>query len=339
MSSIKPIQVIKSNEYSAFTEFLSNNGSKDLSNSIDFWCCTPKYFFTPNFVKNLRNKEGLADPYHREYIYKKKKYAIDIQPALIKSNNNGKYLAFFPGSTEELIEDVLIKILSDQNNGVHNSHTKETWVYFSLQRVKRELKNIGKERNFGQIKHALKVMSLSVITIYEGDTELWTGTLLQDLTTVNRQEYLDGSKRFHFARLPLPITNAIDRVDYRQFNFKTLMKLESQLARFLFKRLVTCYKQASLFDEYSLLYSSVKRDSGLLEQATERDNRKKLFFALTELERLNVILPVEYKNVMAGLKIIDVKYSMTASNAFTGEQKAANKRTKDCLKSSDYNSQ
>jgi hypothetical protein len=194
--------------------------------------------------------------------------------------DDGSYKAFFPGITEELVEEALKKILADQNYGIHDPKKSETWVRFSLKMVQRELKKRGKDRNSVEIKQAIQVMSLSNLSLSVGKKELWSGTILQDLVTVDREEYKDNTKALHAARLPLFISHAIDKLEYRQFNVDRLMSLNTQLARWLYKRLIHRYKQASLLDTYHFMYSTVKKESNFLGVKLERQNRKKMIDTL-----------------------------------------------------------
>ncbi len=74
------------------------------------------------------------------------------------------------------------------------------------------------------------------------------------------------------------------------------------------------------------MYSDVKQGSALLEQASERDNRKKVIAALDELVEDGVLLSYEAQEIKEGRKVTDVKYTVTAAPDFIREQKAANKR-------------
>ncbi len=73
------------------------------------------------------------------------------------------------------------------------------------------------------------------------------------------------------------------------------------------------------------MYSDLK-GSGLLQQATEGRNRKKVLSALDELNKREVLVKYKVENKMVGNKIIDVKYTVFPTEQFSTEQKAANKR-------------
>ena len=197
--------------------------------------------------------------------------------------------------------------------------------------IRKELKAKGRTRNRIQIKHAIAVLSRCVLTLYRGKKEIWNGNILQDLVTVDREEYLDDTKSYHIARLPLFVSHAIDRLEGRQFNYDRLMRCGEQLSRWIYKRLIHRYKQADYFNNYHFMYTDLKQ-SGLLLQSEETSNRKKVISALEELKKHEVITdfhPEEKK--LASNKIIDVKYTIMPTSKFISEQKAANKRNTDNL--------
>ncbi|SMG63036.1 [weak similarity to] replication protein RepA [methanotrophic bacterial endosymbiont of Bathymodiolus sp.] len=194
--------------------------------------------------------------------------------------------------------------------------------------VQKELKKRNKSRSLDQIKAAIQIMSQCIIMISKGKKEIWKGAILQDLVTVDREEYIEDTGALHAARLPLFISHAIDKLEYRQFNIDRHMQLKTQLSRWLYKRFVHRYKQASMIDTYHFMYSTVKAESRYLEGKTERNNRKKMLDALEELKGQGVLMSYEVRETKEGRKIIDVKYTVTASHDFRTEQKAANAAAK-----------
>ena len=81
-------------------------------------------------------------------------------------------------------------------------------------------------------------------------------------------------------------------------------------------------------NDYHFMYSGLK-ESGLLQQAKEGNNRAKVIEALCELQMKNTISGYTIEEEKDGNKIIDIKYTVTPTAEFIGEQKAANKRITD----------
>ena len=322
-----PIHPIESVQYDLFCQFVAND-QNDVSNTVEAWESIPKYFFTPQKTQKLRTESGHADPYKWEYEYKGVPCVVKIQPALIEQKEGG-YKAFFPSVTEELVEEALKKIFTDQQYGIHDPKNSESWVRFTLSMVQKELKSRHRSRSRNEIKQAIEVMSSCIITLYKDGTEIWKGSILQDLITVGRKEYLADTDAQHAARLPLFISYSIGRLEYRQFNYDRLMSCDQQLTRWIYKLLINRFKQASLLTDYNFLYSKLSRDSGLLQQGTERKNRQKVTSSLDELIKRGVLMIYQEEPKKEGKKIIDVKYTVTPTSEFASEQKAANKRNKD----------
>ncbi len=322
-----PSLLIKSPQYDLFSEFVTND-RESVSNTIEVWDSIPKYFFTPKQVEKLRTKEGLAEPFEWSYDYNQSSCTVEIQPSLIKQKN-GKYKAYFPSVTEELVEEALKKILTDQRYGIHDPNNRETWVRFTLRMIQKELTKRGKSRDIKEIKHAIDVMSSCIITLYKEGKEVWKGSILQDLVTVDRNEYLEDRNAQHAARLPLFISHAINSLEYRQYNYDRLMGCDQQLTRWLYKQLIHRFRQASLMNNYHFMYSRLERDSGLLRQKKVSDNRRKILMSLDELISREVLMNYDVDIRKQGRKIIDVKYTLQTSSSFNSEQKAANKRSSD----------
>ncbi len=321
-----PKDFVRSLQLNLFGQFITNDKS-EVSNTVEVWESIPKYFFTPKQVEKLRTPTGHADPYKWEYIYRGIPYIVKVQPALIEQEN-GSYKAFFPGVTEEFVEEALKKILADQKYGIHDPENVLTWVRFSLSMIQRELTARGRSRSCNEVKHAITVMNKCNIAVFKDAKEIWSGSILQDLVTVGRDEYLEDTDAHHIARLPLFISHSINRLDYRQFNYDRLMSCNEQLTRWIYKRLINRFKQASPINNYHFMYSELK-DSALLQQSTEGRNRQKVLSALNELKKCGVLLKYETGERKEGRKIIDVKYAVFPTPDFAREQKAANKRKTD----------
>ena len=322
-----PDKAIESLQYDLFRCFVTNDPG-NVSNAIEIWENIPKYFFTAKQMGQLRTAEGLAKAYHWEYTYGKERFRVRIQPALIEQSD-GNDMAFFPGVTEELIEEALKKFFTEQTLGIHDHDNCESWVRFTLKMLHKELKERGRTRSIDQIKHALKVMSLCVLTISRDNEELYTGPILSDLVTVNRKDYIEDSTAFHMARLPVFISYCVNSLEYRQFNYARLMKCNEQLARWLYKQFVNRYKQASSVNNYHFRYTDVAKNSGLLQQKGMQHNRTKLQSALKELQNKGVLRKWSAEEVKEGRKIMDVSYTVFPTQEFVAEQKASNKRARD----------
>lgn len=322
-----PTELVKSVQFDLFNTFVTNDKNK-VSNSVEVWETIPKYFFTPEQIKKLRNADGLAKPFKFPYTRDGQQFICEIQPALIE-DKDGNYKAYFPSYTEELVEDALKKILTVQNLGIHDPAKHETWIRFTLSMISKELRAMNCGRDRKAIKHALAVMSGCILTLYRGKKEVWRGSILQDLVTVDREQYIEDSNAYHVARLPLFVSHAIDRLQYRQFNYERLMHCKGQLSKWILKKLINRYVQANYITKYHFLYSDLK-NSGYLQCIKESDNRRKAIEAFEELIVQGALITYQVTEKKEGRKIVDMLFhDITPSREFINEQTAANKRATD----------
>lgn len=320
----------KSMQFDLFRQFTTNY-ENDVSNSLELWDSIPKYFLTPAQVKGLRTDDGLAKPAHWEYVDRdgnnEVTFSVKISPALLGEKGNEK--AYFPGPTEELIEEVLKKFLLDQQLGLHDVSKNGTWVRFSLNNIERELALRGKSRSKGEIRHALEVMEETKLTWTRKGQGTYKTSIISEVIKVDREKYEKGGTDLWMARLPTLVSESINKLKYRQFNYLRLMDLGDSLSRWIYKRLINKYKQAAMDAPYSIHFKTVKQLSALLQQKDDRGNRQKMLSALSELKAAGVLSEFKIEEIKTGRAVIDVKYTLTPSDQFIKEQKAANKRQSD----------
>lgn len=302
-----PSLPIKSVQHDLFSDFLANDIS-EVSNTVDLWERIPKYFLSPQEQKTLRPEKGQPDPYTQEYILKGENgepqpYKVRIQPALIEQSD-GEFIAFFPTKAEEIIEEVLKKIFTEQNLGIHDVKQAESWVKFSYGMINKELRKNKCSRTHKQIKHSLEIMSKCILTVYEDNEEIYTGAILQDYCSVDRKHYLDDTKALHVARLSVFISHAVNTLQYRQFNLRRLTSCKEQLSGWILKRLIAKFIYASLITTHDLYYSSIKSASLLLRAKHEGKNRLKVLAALDELKANGTIYSYEIEEKREGRKIV-----------------------------------
>jgi len=350
-----------SKQLDLFSLFLKNK-NEELTNTIEFWDSIPKYILNKEQQKKLRPKEGQPDPYEYEYTKNGYEYKVITQPALIKQDD-GSYKAFFPSVTEELIEEVLKKFLSEQNAlGIHEEKKGNTWVKFTIFAIQKELnkknkkvigedgviKEKGKSRSYKEIKQSLEILSKSIITVKRNNVIIWNSPILEAFSMSDSEQYKKESERLSIAKLSSHISNAIDNIEYRQANYLLLMGLNTSLSRWLYRKMIFKVTNSPDSDSskkisvikghhkkpYNLAYSTIKKESGLLQAKEEHKNRAKMIEALEELKREKVIYEYKLKEHKEGRTIKDVIYYFEHDFDFGKEQKRANKRQTILIKKS-----
>lgn len=312
-----------------FQTFITNKPNQH-SNLIELWDAVPKYHVTRRQQNKLRNDDGYLPVYKYFFKHRSESYDIEIFPARIETEDG--YVEYYPGTREELVEDALRKLATVKNK----SYLKDNrcGVVFSLYQLRKELQDTGHTFSFYELQEALEVMSHSAITIKselksDKSISLRTAILPSLLSVTDKKEgesSLRNSKWYaDFASL---VTESIRTETFRQFNYQKMMNYRSQLERWIYKRLAHNYIQASHQNSYSILLSTVERDSGLLQNNQLRHRMRKFNDVLDCLVKNKVLYSYETTTSTEGRKIIDVHYDLIPHQQFITEVKAANKRTK-----------
>ena len=330
-----PDQIGKSKQYDLFTSFFGD--PKDLSNTIELWDAIPKYAVSSRQQTALRDEKGRLPVHVAEFEYssvsldRPVRCKVKIKPALIEVEE-GVFQDFYPSQGEEIIEEVLKKIFTDQRYGMHSARDTESWVRFTLNMVRRELRERGHTRSIDEIKRSLEIMASTSIDVEmegRGRGVMYTNPILSNVVRTTRADIEDDPNAKCTAQLPALVSKSVNELSYRQFNYALHMRLKTQLARWLHKRLVHRYRNASIVTPYRFSYSSIARDSGLLNNKRISANVKTLDTALAELEGEGILFSVKSEKRFDGRKLADVVYEVYASQDFTSEVKAASARIKD----------
>jgi len=320
-----------------FQTFYANTDEdkSNASNAIELWDSVPKYSVSQVAMNKMRDSNGMLDLLEVEFHYRQTKLKAIVQPALIREEVDGelKTLAYYPSANEELIEEVLKKFAAQQNYGFHESN-KKTGVLFSLYQLKKELQERGHSRSITQIKRSINILSGSIIEIKGTSGNMVyskKSAYISNVTSVTQEDLKeDPNAQWHISFHPM-VTDSIDKLNYRQFNYQTLMSHKTQLARWIHKYIVSRYTMASRLNYFEIRYSTIKRDSNMLNNySIERVAIQQCDASLQELVAGRIAIKVE-KEVDYGKrkKIEDVIYKIYPTSEFVAEVKASNKRKSD----------
>jgi hypothetical protein len=330
---------LENRQLNLFQNFLCNRDEErdELSHAIELWDSTPRYSFNRKAMNKARVNGQFLEPQKLDFQYKGRSYTLIAAPAVLE-DSDGVYRAYLPGATEELVEEALRKLAVEKQRGYFDKPNYRSGVLFSLHELRLEIAARAHTLSYQQTVHALNVLAHSVLTIKahgEGETLTITSACLPSLAAVSRARLdSDPKSKWQVQFHPL-VTKSIDRLDYRQHNYKLAMSLSSQLARWLNKQLVLKYTFASVMNPFEMLYSTIKRDSHLLDyNAKSRASIALLEAAFQELEHRDVLMQFTRSNVLGERgKLLDVVFKLTPSPRFVAEVKAANKRSHDARNS------
>ena len=323
-------------QLSLFQGFLANttNEREALSNAVDLWDSIPRYAISRIRMNAMRTAEGFLAVMELPFHYRGRELTARIYPAQVKGADE-KWMSYYPSAREELVEHALRKISTEQNAGFFDQPSYRSGAKFSLYQLRQELEQQGHSLRYDELTQALDILSLSSIEIEgttdEGDEAFARSTYLAALSGVRRKDYeADRSAKWAAQFHPL-VTQSIDQVTYRQFNYQRLMRCTTQLSRWLIGQLVLKYTQAALTNSFEMRYSTIKRDSALLNgYRLERQAVAALDAAWQELKALgalSIVKKAEQRGTRA--KLEDVSYTLFPTREFTAEQKAANRRQGD----------
>lgn len=316
-------------QLSLFQSFLCNGPEErdKLSNTIELWDGVPKYFMSRQDMNKQREK-GILPTLEREFEYRGRVYTVRIRPARL-TDQQGKDKEYYPSAREELVEDALRKIAAEQNHGFLDH--QESGVIFTLHMLRQELRRRGHALSYQEVVEGLDVLAGCRIEIHSADgTGDYQTPILADLLRVSRSRYKADPKARWMAHFSPLVTRSILSLNYRQYDYHAMMSHSTQLARWLHKRLAHNYVNASLLQPYTILFSTIQRDSGLLEYKEQRHAVRKLDEALDELKAHQILVEIT-KDARRGARgcILDVVYRMLPHPVFVGQIKAANKRHSD----------
>jgi len=318
-------------EIELFQQFIGHESEQhQLSNTIDLWDSVPRYSVSRQMTAKLRTKDGFLDLLEINFDYKGTHLKAIIQPARIREED-GTTQDYYPSATEELIEDALRKIAACKQQGFFDKFNYRSGVVFSLHMLREELKKSGHTRSFQEIVKSLKILSGSLIEIQAGDGKdiaaFSRTNYLPALTAVSRKKLRDNPDAKWMAQFHPMVTQSVDALTYRQFNYHQMMAHSTQLARWLHRQLSLKFTFATDSSSFEMCYSAVKRDSALINYARERDGIAALTKAFEELCEQGVLLRFEKEGITGNRsKINDVKYILYPTAKFVREMKYANKR-------------
>jgi len=249
-------------QMSLWQDFLCNTAEErdHLSNTVELWDSLPKYAVSQQAMNKACTPEGYLPRLEKSFVYRDRSYKVRISPAIIDSEEGGDK-AFYPSANEELIEDALRKIAAGQYKGFFDTQAFKSSVVFSIHILRQELKKRGHTRSYQEIIRSLHVLAGSHIEILLPDGKGFAQTsYLPALAEISRAMLAEDPKARWAAQFHPLVTEGIDTLSYRQYNYHLMMSHSTQLARWLHKRLSHNYVNASFTVPYRLRLSAIRRN-------------------------------------------------------------------------------
>jgi hypothetical protein len=335
--AIKPLSVdaFSNPQLSLFQSFLANTdeGRDALSNAIDLWDSIPRYSITRKKEEELRLPGGFLPIRVVDFQYRGKAYTAQIRPARLDvkdsdGKTSGVTIEHYPSAREELIEHALRKLAVEQYAGFYDRADYRSGVTFTLYRLRQELASQGHAMTYEGLVEGLEILHYAFLAVIDtesdaDDQSMISQPYLPALAKVNRNVRAVDTDAKWAVQFHGLVTHSINQITYRQFNYQRMMKCSTQLARWLISQLVLKFTQASIATSFNMKFSTIKRDSGLLNGYTrQRDAIAALDEAWDEVKGLGAIMvikKVEERGIRA--KLEDVTYTLLPSREFSAEQR------------------
>ena len=343
--AIKPLAIdsFANSQLSLFQGFLANTDyERDaLSNAIDLWDSIPRYAIPRKKEDELRLPGGFLPIRTVDFQYRGKAYNAQIRPARLDvkdgdGRSTGATIEHYPSAREELIEHALRKLATEQYAGFFDKPDYRSGVAFTLYRLRQELASQGHAMTYQGLAEGLEIMHYAFLGVIDAESDpndpsMISQPYLPALGKVNRKGRAADPDAKWFVQFHGLVTDSINQITYRQFNYQRLMKCSTQLARWLISQLVLKYTQAAITNSFQMRLSTIRRDSGLLNgYARQRDALAALDEAWAEVKELGALTNVNRSDELGTRsKVEDVVYTVFPSREFAAEQKAANRRQSD----------
>lgn len=337
-----PTDAFTNQQLSLFQGFLVNGDDREgLSNAIDLWDSIPRYTVPRKKQDELRAPGGYLPVRKLDFNWRGKAYTAQIRPARLevkdaKGRPTGETIEHYPSAREELIEHALRKLAAEQYLGFFDKPDYRSGVAFTLYRLRQELASQGHAMTYEGLSEGLDVLHYSFLGVIDTDSDpndpsMISQPYLPALAKVNRRGQASDPDAKWFVQFHGLVTDSINQITYRQFNYQRLMKCSTQLARWLIGQLVLKYTQAAVTNTFTMRFSTIYRDSGLLAgYKRQRDALAALDEAWEEIKELGALMALKRVDERGPRgKLEEVVYTVVASREFAAEQKAANRRQND----------
>ncbi|AWB65796.1 hypothetical protein C2869_04790 [Saccharobesus litoralis] len=264
----------------------------------------------------------------RKYRAMGRELSCRIKPALItrKIDHEEQEFHVYPGEREELIERVLF-LLGTKGQMIKRAvpgQAERYGIAFTLYQIRQELKRIGKDKSYDQIREALIVIRDSKTTIVEtqgGRNIEITNDIFSD-AMLETSGHGRGKDRY-FVTFSDYVIEQIYQLNYRQYDFIGVNSYSIGLSRFIHSFLSCNWLNCEKGAQYPLEVDEIMEAYGK-PNLTKIVKRRDMRAALKLLADKNMVtcVPPLTKN----------SYVITATKELADEIVLANKKKKGLMK-------
>lgn len=255
--------------------------------------------------------------------------AANIERTKTKDGSKGTRSFVFPGAREEIIEDVLRKLATEQRAKAYEATTgnaagtKFVGISFSIYEVQEELRRVGKTYSYTEIREAIEIMHRSILTIQSEDDSIYLSAPFFPIVAMAEKSKSREDTKSLVCFHPM-VTDAIHSLSFRRYNYVKALQFGGHYTRLLYKRLCHRWKQAAPDRAYTILlrtlitamkapYANLYQDKALVKEI------------LDDLVEADVLSRYEMTAKREGKLIVDWKIELYATVSFAKQQAANNK--------------
>lgn len=273
-----------------------------------------------------------------DFVFDGHPYQLEITPATVSRKNpetgEEEQVHLFPGFREQSVEQAIIKLAIDKKRletfdaGAHGALVG---ARFNMTELRTELEKSSCGYKLAEIREALEVLHKAHIKITrvsdedgtaEGEPEV--SATLFPVKVVGRINKSTGDRETYVCFNPL-VSMAIEREEWRQFNFQTFMALKAGLTRWIHKHLIHQWRNAAEGRTLTVRATTIIECSGLVEMARRRDGFAKIRRSFDELRQRGVLQRCDVRPIKGARgAVTDIEFIIEPSQRFVQEQKNAN---------------
>lgn len=316
----------------------------------------------PRFLHG-RNNKVLTAAQHAELPYRQVALSdgevFQIKPAEIEEPTaegeaiNRKYI--YPGTRESIVEEAIIDFAKKGefswdvgSAGYVYDGSGALKVLFTMYSLRKHLTERGKEYKFTELREALSVLlGARYKRFFVGEIKVGNSIFrsarkefhyLSAIGTLSTGDQMDSPvKAADVIEVTLSneATQKIIAGDYRTYDSRLSLSMDSPVARYIYKKLSQKWLNVNTKGEagmhYEIRQNETISDAGypLSSQATKRNST--MLSAIDELTRKGVIEPLKSVHVVEqkrGRKIVEVKMLVFPTQDFVDQQISASIRKK-----------
>lgn len=306
------------------TDVLTEDGNRGLSKGKNYSQTIELYDFMPRFVNghqaDLRlNYNGLLPALVKPFESRGVKFSLTLTPATLVQKGGGS-ISHYPGADEDIVETVLRKIYLDGNPKLFDG---QPGMVFTINQIRREMKNQGHTRSHRQVLESLLILKGSQISCQNLETGNHLVFSPIDVLSYNDKNSGDEPCYLIFSKL---VAEALDRMYFRRYNYRTVLSYKLSIARLLHRRISHHFTQANEDSSYCIYLSTLLRDFGLEYPTLAKAflNFKKAFAEMIEANVIKSFSADPVTSAQSSRKIVDYHLTIVPTKTFSFEVKNSN---------------